>query len=76
MLARTESWAAVIALLRVGKHSVSGRFDRGTTGAGSVLLPSPLDKFGHCGEMPSHEANAGLSGPWSQVLEGAAKHVA
>ena len=57
------------------KHNVGGRFDRGT-GAGAVLLPSPFDEFGHCGELPCHEANAGLSGTLSKVLEGAAKHVA
>ena len=58
------------------KHNVGGRFDRGATGAGAVLLPFPFDEFGHCGELPCHEANAGLSSIGSQILEGAAKHVA
>ena len=57
-------------------HNVGGRSDLGTTGADAVLLPSPFDEFGHRGELPYHKADAGLSGTWSQILEGAAKHVA
>ena len=40
------------------KHNVGGRFDRGTTGAGAVLLPAPFGKFGHCGELPCHECRS------------------
>ena len=32
------------------KQNVGGRFNRGTTGAGAVLLPAPFDEFGHCGD--------------------------
>ena len=58
------------------EHHVGCRFHGGPTRASAVLFSTPLYKFGHRGELPGYQANAGLDNIWWQVLKGAPEHVA
>ena len=46
------------------QHDVGRRFGRRPTRTSAVLFPTPFDKFGHGGELPCNEADAGLDGTW------------
>ena len=75
---RSMTWAADSAgepHVQVLSCSLTHLTRLGAARAGAFLLLNPFDKFGHSRKLPCHKADAGLSGTWGQILEGATKHV-